>query len=228
MDYPYFSPIVLTDALFVAYGGFTGSSTAFQRSAAYLAAEMQATDAIGTFLKPTIITGTYPWPFTGKALVLPFHHILGIYSVVPLSPVCYANCDLLSGEGCSFQVDDGGWGYVWLRNVTYVYGKCCTQAVTPMSVQLSYVAGLTSGTSYLPTTLMGLTQVAQIFLNEMIDKGANEGGGGDPGVISFSTAGHMEVRKQLANTVMGNSAAANFANRMFKRMRPNRALKLGW
>lgn len=227
MDFPYSVAQILDTATFLAFGGETGTATHGQLQAAYLAAEMQATDAIGTFLVPTVVTGTYPYPFSGKALILPYHHIIGIYSVTPQSPKCYANCDLLAGDGCAFQLDDGGWGYVYIRNTSWIASQCC-QGSNPISVQLVYQAGLATGTAMLPTNLLGLTKVAQIFLNEIIDPGANEGGEGDPGVASWSSAGHMEVRKPLGNTVLGNSPAANLANRMFRRMRPCRALKLGW
>jgi len=59
MEYPYASPIILTDAIFTAYGGHTGSSATAQRTAAYLIAEMAATADIGSFLLPTTVTGTF-------------------------------------------------------------------------------------------------------------------------------------------------------------------------
>lgn len=231
MDYPYNSPLILTDTLFENYGGQTGTSTSFQRQAAYLLAEIKATDELGTFLAPTVVTGTYPYPFSGKILVLPYNHIRGVYSVTPQSPSCYANCDLLQGTGCAFELDDGGWGYLIIRNTSYLSNKCGCGTypyLPPINVQIAYQTGLVSGTSYLPNILLGLTMVAQIYLNEIIDPGANEGGRGDPGVTSWTSNGHMEVRKMLADTVFGNSAAAQQAARMFAPMRPKRALKLGW
>ena len=59
-------PNILTDAVFIDYGGHTGSSTSSQRTAAYATAEEMAERAIGTFLVPTVVTGTFPWPYTGK------------------------------------------------------------------------------------------------------------------------------------------------------------------
>ena len=56
--YPYSSPIILSDAIFTLYGGHTGSSVPAQRQAAYLIAEMAASDDISSFLLPTIVTGT--------------------------------------------------------------------------------------------------------------------------------------------------------------------------
>jgi hypothetical protein len=128
-------------------------------------------------------------------------------------------------------LDDGGWGYLIIRNTSYLSNKCGCGTypyLPPINVQIAYQTGLVSGTSYLPNILLGLTMVAQIYLNEIIDPGANEGGRGDPGVTSWTSNGHMEVRKMLADTVFGNSAAAQQAARMFAPMRPKRALKLGW
>jgi hypothetical protein len=228
MDYPIFGAVILTDPIFELYGGVTGSSTGAQRNVAYWAAEMLATQAVGTFLTPTIVTGTFAWPYMGSVLVLPQTHILGLYSVVPQAPACSPNCDLLNGTACAFMQDAGQWGYLILRNTSALYGQCCPGVAGPIDVQIVYQAGLVSGSSYQPTLLLGLTKVAQMILNEIIDPGANEGGEGDPGVLTWSSSGHSEVRKTLANTVMGNSAVMNFANRMFGPFRPKRCLKLGW
>ena len=52
ITYPFSTPIILTDDIFVQYGGQTGSSTPLQRQGAYWVAEKQATNYIGTFLLP--------------------------------------------------------------------------------------------------------------------------------------------------------------------------------
>lgn len=228
MDYPFSNPVILTDTIYTMYGGVTGTSTPAQRSAAYLASEILCTQELGTFLAPATVTGTYPWPFSGKQIILPYHHILGVYSVIPMSPACYANCDLLAGKGCSFMLDDGGWGYILVRNVSYIYGQCCTQSFAPLSVQITYLCGLTSGSNYQPNLLLALTKVAKIILNEMDDPGGNEGGEGDPGILQWSTTGHSELRKGLVNTALGSSAAANLAARLMSPFCPKRCLKLGW
>jgi hypothetical protein len=57
--YPYSSPIILTDDIFQAYGGILEATTPDLRQVAFTVAEEFATDDIGTFLLPTIVTGTY-------------------------------------------------------------------------------------------------------------------------------------------------------------------------
>ena len=48
--YPYNYPVVETDAIFIAYGGQTGTSVVAQRQAAYLIAEMTASLDVDTLL----------------------------------------------------------------------------------------------------------------------------------------------------------------------------------
>ena len=66
--YPYTEAQVLTDDLFVAYGGLTGTTTELQREAAYLVAEKWMSTAIGTFVVDTTITGTYYYPQSNLTL----------------------------------------------------------------------------------------------------------------------------------------------------------------
>lgn len=230
MDYPYNSPLILTDDIFTLFGGETGTSSVAQRQASYLAAEILATQELGTYLAPTVVTGTFPWPYLGKPLVLPHHHIRSVDSVIPYAPNCDNTCNLLDGTACSYQQDDGMYGYLLLRDTTYLYNVCCTRSIdsAPLEVQVVYETGYASGTSYSPNILLGLTKVAQKIMNEILDPGANEGGAGDPGVVSFTSLGHSEVRKTLLNTALGNSAVMNFVHLLFKPYKPKRCYKLGW
>jgi len=225
MDYPYLVPVILTDAIYIGFGGTTGTSTAAQRAAAYTIAEALATLEMGTFFKPTIVTGSFSWPYDGRPIILPYHHVSRILSAVPKSLSCQDDCNLVDGDGCALSWDQGQWGYVSVMNTSWLNSCGCVPS-TPVEVQLVYEAGLSSGSSYHPSILLALTKVAKMILNEIIDPGANEGGEGDPGVMMFSSAGHSETRKTLMNTAMGNSAVMNFAARLFHPFYPNRALRL--
>ena len=59
MNYPFNSAIIMTDLIYRQYGGNPDSSSPLQRAAAYLMAEMTATEDLDTFLMPVIVTGTY-------------------------------------------------------------------------------------------------------------------------------------------------------------------------
>jgi len=61
MTYPYQQANFLNDTVFTNYGGHTGTSTAFSRSAAYYLAEMEMCTHLHTLLQPTDVTGTFNW-----------------------------------------------------------------------------------------------------------------------------------------------------------------------
>src|SRR3972149_6613329 len=79
-QYPYYSAQILTDSVFLKYGGQTGTSTQGQRDAAYLLGEEQMTEHLSTFLVPTTITGTV-WYRGGTLFETEFGHVLNISKV---------------------------------------------------------------------------------------------------------------------------------------------------
>src|SRR3972149_5790771 len=84
------APSILTDTIFVDYGGHTGTSTAAQRMAAYAIAEGQAAQEIGTFVAPTMVTGTYSWPPMGQYLKLDHTRLINTVNVTAVHEV---DCD---------------------------------------------------------------------------------------------------------------------------------------
>lgn len=220
--YPYSSAIILTDAIYTEYGGNIDTSTEGQRNAAYVIAEKKMTEHIGTFLLPTIVTGTYQWP-GGNPLVLPYSYINSISSVTVLSPEnCYQDCDIDESDGCVFVRNDT-YGYVDVRKIASYCG-CSNSYGYPYQVRIAYKAGLPTGTANMPDMLLALKTVAEIELNAMIDPYANEGAW-NVGIEEFSNQDYREKRTKLKNTVFGNSAAANYAASLVSGYRRMRALK---
>ncbi|MBT7009794.1 hypothetical protein HN960_05160, partial [Candidatus Peregrinibacteria bacterium] len=74
----------MTEDIYVEYGGQTGTSTATQRQNAFLIAEQRASKYIGTFLLPTIVTGTYPYN-SSNFIVTDYGYVHQILSAKVLS-----------------------------------------------------------------------------------------------------------------------------------------------
>ena len=222
IEYPYFTPIILTDSVFERFGGFFGNSTYAQRQASYLIAEMQMTSHLRTFLHPTTVTGTFPWP-NGQHLALPYGYVISIPSVKVISQQCYCDCDTLSDDGCAFIYDDG-YGYIDVRKLTGCCGDCGCASGMPYQVQVAWQSGLSTGTASQPNILFALTIVADITLKEMIDSGANEGVG-DIGIQSFSNNRYSEQRVALGRNAFGTSARAQKAANLVAFLYRRRGLK---
>ena len=219
--YPYNQARIINDSVYTEYGGATGSSTAAQRNAAYLVAEKRMTSHVGTFLLPTICTGTFHWPIYPDHLVLPHSYISRIMGVTVLDQQAYNSCDLDEVSGCAFIWDDT-YGYIDPRRIEDV---CQCAYGVPYQLRIAYEAGLPTGTSIQADMLLSLTIVAEIVLNEIIDPSANEGVG-DAGIEEYSNQQYKEKRKKLRKTALGRSARANFAADLVDNLRRKRALKL--
>lgn len=209
--YPYNSAIILTEAIFLAHGGQIGPSTDAQLSAAYLAAEIQATQYIGTFLQPTIVTGTFAYQ-GNNFVVTDYGYVHRIISVTLLSIDNTTTCTLDEDDACAFIRNDT-FGYLDVSCVLKTCG-CPASVLTPYQYRIVYEAGLPTGVASTPTILLGLTMAAQLVLNEMKYPSANETAG-DVGVESFSSQGYSERRKTLKRTAFGQSAKANFIAHLF-------------
>lgn len=223
--YPFNQAIILTDNIFVDYGGRTGTFTQSQRQASYMVAEMQATAYLGTPLLPVNVTGTYP--FMGKMRIpTDYGYVHQLYNVNILSKNFLSrNCDLVSNEGCGIIYEDT-FGYIDFKQVALICGlsiwgtwggSAIVVPNVPYQIQISYQAGLPTGTANLPTVLEALTILAQIDLNEKDpgNAGINEGMG-DIAIQSFKSLDYMEKRgdHSLVKTALGESAKAMRAKRL--------------
>lgn len=206
--YPYSAPIILNDSTFLAYGGQVGVFTSAQLQAGYLAAEMMATQYVGTFLLPTIVTGTFAPQ--GNHIATDYGYVHRILSASVISK---------TGQECGLQTDST-CAFIWNDTFGYLDVLCslaqspCGNGIVPYQYQIAYEAGLPTGTATKPSILLGLTMAAQIFLNEIAYPSANESAG-DVGVESFSNQGYSEKRKTLKRTSFGQSAKANYVAHLF-------------
>jgi hypothetical protein len=232
------SPSILTDAIFVVYGGQTGTSTAAQRTASYCIAEGAAVDEIGTFLTPTTYTGTFPWPPQGQFYKLPHDHITNIVSLTSIHEAgCECTDTVIELEGCAW-IDDADNGIIDVRIIGNTVRASCAACCScgggawgygmPYQFRAVYQAGLPLEAASDPRLLMGLTTFADLSLQQMIDPSGAEGGPGDPGVQSFSAQGYGETRTKLKDTALGSSARANYAAKLLRAFSSHGALKLGW
>ena len=215
MEYPYSSPIILTDAIFIAYGGHTGTTTTAQRNAAYLISEMLATEEVGSFFLPTTITGTHIPDSSPLTLDYGYVNAVNLVRFIDEEDTVYwsqAGTDnyyvSIRGNGKRGQID---------IDYLVAHCNCCSAGQYPYKVQVVYNAGLQSGTSYHPDVLLALTTYADITINEIIGYG-NEAPG-DIGVQEFSNQQYKESRVALLRTTFGTSARAQFATKLLNRLR---------
>ena len=216
MEYPYASPIILTSTIYTAYGGHTGSATNAQLNAAFLIAEMAATEDIGSFLLPTTFTGTHT-PEYGRPLMLDYGYI---NSVDLVRFIDEQDAIYWSQAGtANYYVSIRGNGKRGIIDIDYLVAhcNCCSSGEFPYKVQVVYNAGLQSGTSYHPDVLLALTTYAEIVINEIIGYG-NEAPG-DIGVQDFTNQQYKESRVALLRTSFGTSARAQFATKLLTRLR---------
>jgi hypothetical protein len=220
--YPFNSAIILNDTVFTAYGGKTGSFTPAQRQSSYLIAEMRVSNYVGTLLLPTNVTGTYP--YMGKNRIpTDYGYVQQLYNVNVLSKgLLFSTCDLVSNAGCGYIYNDT-YGYVDFKQVALICGlslwgtwggSAIVVPNVPYQIQISYQAGLPTGTASSPPFLEALTIIAQEDLNEK-----------DPGNSGFNeTQGALAVEKwksldyqeergkhSLVKTALGQSAKAMYA-----------------
>lgn len=202
-DYPFNSPRILTDSIFLSYGGESGTSSAAQRQAAYFIAERQMTAHINTLLLPTNVTGTYFHPTHNNPLVTDYGHVNYVSSVY-LNTANLSNCELTPNDACVLIRNDS-FGYL---DVSYVLGTCGCARNVPYNISLVYNAGYPTGTSMQPDMLLALSMAAQINLNEIDNHTLHNEGAYDIGVQRFSSQGYSEERVKLGHNAFGSSAAA--------------------
>ena len=210
MIYPFTEAQILTDDLFVAYGGRTGTTTEFQRGAAYFIAEKWMSKAIGTLPVEATVTGTYYYPLHGSSLVLDYTYVWEVHEV-----------RFIDTKGTNYYTITGTANYhAALRNkergildVFAVLGYCRAGGsygweYAPYQFEIPFSAGLPTGTYTSPDFLLGLTQASQIALDEMV----GWGGEAFSGITEFKNQEYMEKRLTPIMTAFGASPKAQFIN----------------
>ncbi len=221
-QYPYYSPLVLTDSVFIQFGGRTGTSTLAQRQAAYLLAEEQMTEHLNAFLVPTVVTGTYMWN-GGNPFQTDYGYILQVKQVTISDLNFYNSCQVNTASGCAI-IRDAVDGYIDLHRALTCGGYNLSYlGFAPYSVQVVYESGLSSGTVTQPSMLAALTIAAQINLNEWDVSLSNEGVG-DIGIQNFSNQGYSETRVKLGKNTFGSSALSQRAARLVRKYRARAGL----
>lgn len=209
--YPYTYPLILTEAMYVEYGGISGSATHAQLQNAFLIAEQRVSRYIGTFLLPTIVTGTYPYN-SSQFIATDYGYVQRVLSASVKSLNNLQTCTLQTDSGCVFIFDDT-FGYL---NFSCINSTCgCNTWKQPYQFQIAYEAGLPTGTANQPPIEHALVIAAEIALNEMLYPRQNEGAG-DIGIETWSGLDYSEVRKKNARTALGESPRANYAAQLIK------------
>lgn len=222
--YPYNSPIILNDAVFSAYGGLgTGSFPSQVLQSSYFVAERQVTEYIGTFLLPTTITGTYPFMHQNR-IVTDYGYVQQLLNVSILTRQSCNDCSLTTNDGCGYIYQDT-FGYIDFRQLSSICGWSWwgypfapyVLSYAPYQIQVSYVAGLPSGTASQPPILQALTILAQIDLNEKFPGvvGQNESVGAI-GIQNFKSLDYSETRADhaLIKTALGDDARSQRAKKL--------------
>lgn len=190
-----------------------------------MVAEMQVSEYIGTLLLPTNVTGTFP--YMGKRRIATDYGYVGqLYNVNVLyqNALC-ASCGLVDNPACGYIYEDT-FGYIDFRQVALIcglsfYGGVGGGAILvpniPYQIQITYQAGLPTGTANLPPVLEALTILAQIDLNEKDpgNSGINETTG-DVGVQDYKSLDYKETRAEhaLVKSALGDSAKAQRAKKL--------------
>lgn len=217
--YPYSVPIIIDDDVFDLYGGDITLGVSNQRQAAYWVAEREVSKNLNTFLKPTIVTGTYDpaWQIT-----LEHTYINSINSVRFIDSLGVVFFTAAGPTSDYFSLNNDGYG---LLDINYLWGVCNCSVYTnyPYKIEVVYTAGLPTGTSMQPDVLLALTTYSKIIMNEIIGFG-NEGPG-DVGIESFNAQQYAE-RRRIQNTDFGSSPEAMFVNRLLKPLRRYRYVGL--
>jgi hypothetical protein len=211
MDFPYSSPQILTEQMFVDYGGMTGTSASGQRQAAFLMAERQMTEHLSAFLVPTIITGSVFYR-GGTLFETEFGRVTSVLGVqfTRINGVSPLDTQISSGTALIRNSKEG------LLDI-FVYPGCYNEPYYGMVYERAvvYQSGFSTGTSCQPDMLAALTMAAQINLNEMDISLSNEGVA-DVGIQTFSNQSYREERTKLLRTPFGNSAMAQRVSNLTK------------
>ena len=207
-QYPYNLPQVLTDEVFLLYGGQTGTSAPGQRQAAYLLAEEQVTEHLSAFVVPTIITGSAQY-MNGKMYSLEFGHVQNVL-LAQLKTIQNTNPYTTNIYTGTAIINRSEYGYISIYNPA-MYGVL-------QEVNVVYESGLATGTYTNPPVLAALTLAAQVNLNELDVSLSNEGTA-DVGIQQFSDQSYSEMRTKLGSTAFGNSAVAQRISRLIKKYR---------
>lgn len=226
MDYPHTSPIILTDDIFVAYGGHTGSSAVATRQAAYLISERGVSEDIGTLLLPTNVSGTFNFEQYTPRFILDWNRVQEVSVIRFLDTKQEVYYTITGTDNIFASIRSMKRGILDLH---HLHGNCnCSSSIRPWpyQIEVEYQAGLPTGTANQPDTLLALVTYADMILNEIVGFG-NEAPG-LVGVQRFTNQKYTEVRTGLKKTGYGASAKAQLVSKLLNPLKVRTKVKLGW
>jgi len=230
VEFHHLSPVILTEDLFETFTPeLTVQPQSRQFQAAFLIAEqMMVQEGLQTPLLPTQVSGTFAFPVPYQTIKLPHNYVRSVDSIVAYGYEGGCNCDVTALDACAHLRNY--IGYLDTRVVAGFYVSACGRGIRPSYYDIAYTAGLATGTAANDARLhQSLAILARQELLQMIDPGALEGGGGDPGIASYSTVGYSETRtkESVRETPFGNSTMANKAWNLIQHLRIREALRFG-
>ena len=222
--YPFTSPIIMDDEMFINYGGETGTTTTFQRQAAYTIAEELVSRDLQTLLLPCVVTGTYIYTeFMVSPLMLDYGYVNSVNLVRFIDTEENIYYTVSGTANMSVSLRDPILGLVDLHWLYSNYSSCSSTEF-PYKVQVVYNAGLATGTANSPLFEQSLMLVAESSLNEI--RGYGNESSGDIGVKSFSNQQYRESRIDLLRTTLGSSAKMQMVHKLLSQWRKPRYMRL--
>lgn len=226
-EFHHLSPVILTAEMFDKYSPeLTVTPRPDQQEAAFLIAEQKMVEGLNTPLLPTQVSGSFSFPYPYNTIMLPHVYVRSLDAITAWGYEGGCNCDIVELEACGRLRNYFGW--IDTRIIAGYYVSACGAAVRPEFYDLTYTAGLSTGTAADDARLqMSLSILARIETLEMLDPGALEGGGGNVGVQSYSTVGYSETRVKLKETPFGTSPLSNKAWDLVSHLKKKRPMRFG-
>lgn len=217
--YPYNTPIIMTEPIFQQYGGDINGSTPEIRQIAYVIAEEAVTDDVGTFLLPTTVTGTYSYNLI-HPLITDYSYVHSVNLVQFLDTKQEVYYSVTGTNNVYVSIRDDTYGII---DVHYLVMNCNCSSY-PYKINVSYTAGLPTGTASSPKFLLALTTYTDMVLNHI--EGYGNEADGLVGVSEFKNQDYSEKRHNLKRTIFGSSARAQFISDLLVKYRKHRYVGL--
>lgn len=211
---------ILTDAIFLQYGGDFLTSEQVQREIAYEIAEQKVSQHLRTPLSRQVITGSFVQGRQG-IVSLPHNYVRSVSLAVGVYTDIYGNDQYATGTA---QIVSDVYGAISILQTASFSpphcGGCYTyqRVLYPSRYIVVYTAGLDDFSSD-KSAMLALRLQAQIAIEQMVMPEASEGGAGDPGVQTWKSQGHEETRVNLIRTSFGTSAIDNYCERLLRHLR---------
>lgn len=223
--YPYTQPVVLTDDIFVSYGGVTGTSTPGQREIAYFIAEVKVSEYFNALLTGTIITGTSSYQPYDSFISTEWGYVTQINRMA-VENKFGSELHVITGTSSYAIISDDTYGYLLVRDLLATCKNCGDASLDAYKFKYVYTSGLPFIND---VVYRALVIIAQVNLNELYFPSRNESIG-DIGITEFRALDYSEKRKMWKATALGDSPATAQAAKLldasgFKLARKGLALR---